>query len=1388
MKKFTLIIMTIMIWLLSYSQGNSNYYYDGYNAHFWVNDSTSAIMIIKNMNNYTQISNRLKNIFVSTNDEIIENDEENNIIINSSSLNTIDIDSLISAISVKSDDIEFFSFSKVINNYHYWLRNEVYVKFTDTAKYSQYVQGLLIAYGANSSNYEGFNEYRITFGNEMQMMQFANRLKDSLWVEYSTPDLYCEISDNSYTTNDPNINGYPGYYNGSNSTINISKAWDFLDKGMSQIGSSNIKVAVLDHGIDAHVDFYTNLGVTKIADSWSPIGNNSGSNNDNDGHGQNCSGIIISTHNSIGTAGIAPDCRISAIRITNRLGNFCSNSNIRNAIRHSWQNCNAAVLNNSWGFSNNLNHPIITNAINEALSNGRNGKGCVVVFASGNDNVNHVSYPSSLNGVISVGSVKNNLNRAVYTFGGSNYGDCLSVVAFGDGIPTTSLNNGYTNSFYGTSAASPQVSGVAALMLSANPNLTTNQVKAIIEQTAQKIHYNTSYIYTNGPSLHPNGEWNNEVGYGLIDAHKAVMEAYFYNHAIEGDYNISSCNEYTYSLSSTIPNGTSLTWEISNNMEIVSGQGTSNIVVRPIGNGGGWIKAKLEHENNIVTKSKNVLISPGASTYYNNYTTNGTITFTSDLVIAGTFTISNGSIVTISSTAYCSPTARIIIRPGGKLIVNGGTLTNLCPGKMWDGIYVVGNKNECQIATEQGTLEVKNGSVIENAKCAIHNWDSINANHSGGIIKVSGHSILRNNGRAAEFVEYTNTTPNGTQINDVSFFKFCDFIIDDNNLFSSNGITFQSFVKMNGVKGISFTACNFRNGCSSVNIQQYAIESIGSAFSVGPNCSGVYDPSTCQCVGTLTKSRFARMGRGIKASNGGSTYSFSVDRTIFDTCYWSVAVWAVNNYAVTRSDFDETSYPTFSQSTTTAGVNTKYSSGFTIEENNFYTHYSSNNNARLDNGIYCSESGRDYNIIYRNTFEGFYYALMTGNNANTGLQFQCNDFKRNFSRDAYLESASSVQGSSAKSAGNKFTVQTPYNITSDHAITYFHSGGQYSSNIYYPSLVSNNVTRTAFATFNDCNSTLCDFNVIIGPIVGKSAPSNDFVTLYDSLQQIYESRLADYNAAGYDFLLENFEEGDADIVATARLMQDTLISIRRAMAEIANRNIDAILQDTLFFDREALNGWYNRINTQTAKYSLVNSYFEVGEYALARQELASIPQRFALTTDELAEYDNFCQYQSLRESVYSSGRNYAQLTEDEIAELQTIAERNTGVSSAYANSVLCFFYGICMDEEIDADYYFNMDAPLNSKRTTAVTESETEQFAIYVYPNPANEELNILLNSLPEGKTTIDFHDVTGRLVLSEEIKGNNTSINISSLKQGVYMYRIINGDNIIARDRIVKE
>lgn len=1233
-------------------------------------------------------------------------------------------------------------------------------------------------------------------GNALSM---ANFFYETQLFSASEPDLMTD--DFYFCTNDTYFGNQWGLNNtGQNNGISGIDI-NFCPANSITSGNQNIIVAVLDQGVELNHPDLTNMCTisydTETSSSPSQVYGD---------HGTACAGIIgANSNNNLGVSGIAPDCKIMSIS-----NSMASNPNSRqlraDGINFAVNN-GVSVISNSWGSS--VQYQIIDDAIDNALTNGRNGKGCIVVFSSGNSN-GSVSYPANCNdSILVVGAISPcGQRKSPTSCDGENWGSCfgtqLDIMAPGVLIPTTDRQgaNGYNTAlgtagdyvqnFNGTSSACPHVSGIAALMLSVNPNLTGQKVHNIIDSTAQRIRTDL-YTYTDNPSIHPNGSWNNQMGYGLIDAHAAVMEAYFYDRQILGSNTISPCSIIypcngiiTYNLnSSSMPSNTTLQWSVSGNLALVSSNNQS-ISVLPTGIGTGTITISYTHEGYTVTKQKEITIEslPPSSNYYCNYSTTGNMTFSNELYINGTFTINNGHVVTISCIGHCLPDAKIVVQPGGKLIVNDGKLTSYCPDKMWDGIYVVGNKNQRQLAQYQGTLEVKNSSLIENAKCAIHNWNGSNYNTSGGIITVSGNSILHNNGRAAEFVEYMNTNANGSQVNDASGFQFCTFKNDDNNIFSSNNITFQSFVKMSGVKGIGFTACNFRNDCSTVNGQQYAIESIGSGFAVGPHCSGAYNINTCVCGGNLTKSKFARMGRGIKATNNGSTYSFTVENTLFDTCYWSVAVEAVNNYSVTESDFDESTYPTFHWNTSPAGVNTKNSSGFTIEGNNFYTLYTTHPSV-LDNGVYCQGSGSDANIIYRNTFEGFYYALMTGGNDNAGLQFQCNDFKKNFNRDVMLESASSVQGSSSKSAGNKFTTQTPYNITSTPTITYYHSGLLSASNIYYPSVVSSNVSRLPLITANNCNSTLCDFN-IVGPVIGKSASDNEDIALYESLQQIYESRLADYDAAGYDFLLENFEDGDADIVATARLMQDTLISLRRAMAEIANRNIDAILQDTVVFDRDALNGWYNRINTTTAKYSLVNSYFEVGEYALARQELATIPQRFALTTDELAEYDNFCQYQSLREAVYTDGRNYAQLTEDEIAELQVMVERNTGVSSAYANSVLCFFYGICRDEEIDID--FDIDAPMNSKSTTEVVEENAEPLAIYVYPNPADEELNILLNSLPEGTTMIEFHDVTGRLVLSEEIKSANTSINISSLKQGVYMYRIVNGDSVIARDRIVKE
>ena len=224
------------------------------------------------------------------------------------------------------------------------------------------------------------------------------------------------------------------------------------------------------------------------------------------------------------------------------------NMKISEGINWAWQN-GADIISNSWG---GLPNSYVDNAITNALTKGRNGKGCVVVFATGNSN-NEVQYPANSNpDIIAVGAMspcgeRKNPSSCDTEQWGSCYGKELDVMAPGVLIATTDLqgDNGYnpkvfihreaggtkltsdfsdkdyTNCFNGTSSACPHVAGVAALILSVNPNLTAKQVSDIIEKTAQKVG---GYNYQNDPN-HPNGTWNYEMGYGLVDAYEAVKTA-----------------------------------------------------------------------------------------------------------------------------------------------------------------------------------------------------------------------------------------------------------------------------------------------------------------------------------------------------------------------------------------------------------------------------------------------------------------------------------------------------------------------------------------------------------------------------------------------------------------------------------------------------------------------------------------------------------------------------------------------------------------------------------------------------------------------------------------------------------------------------------------------
>ena len=277
--------------------------------------------------------------------------------------------------------------------------------------------------------------------------------------------------------------------------IKATQAWDLTQ------GNPQIIVAVLDSGIDIdHEDLTGRI----VAPRDTVDDDNDPRPAPGEDHGTACAGLALaSISNNLGGSGVAPNCRIMPIRV---ITNFTTVADIDEAFMWAANN-GADVLSNSWGPPDNVPPtdpsqllPTSTkDAIDFAATQGRGGKGCVILFASGNGGENmdtdgFASYPS----VIAVGSTNNRDVRADY----SDFGASLDVVAPGGeftGLVTTDRTGaaGYVpgdytpvngnSRFIGTSAATPVAAGVAGLILSRDASLTRTQVQQIMQNTADKV-------------------------------------------------------------------------------------------------------------------------------------------------------------------------------------------------------------------------------------------------------------------------------------------------------------------------------------------------------------------------------------------------------------------------------------------------------------------------------------------------------------------------------------------------------------------------------------------------------------------------------------------------------------------------------------------------------------------------------------------------------------------------------------------------------------------------------------------------------------------------------------------------------------------------------------
>ncbi|MFI5732853.1 S8 family peptidase [Kribbella sp. NPDC051587] len=325
--------------------------------------------------------------------------------------------------------------------------------------------------------------------------------------------------------------------------IGADRAWT------KTLGAKTITVGVLDTGVDdQHADLKANFDAAKSAScaygkadtrpgAWRPVAD----------HGTHVAGTIAAAKNGVGVIGVAPGVKVSSIRVAESTGdNLFFPENTVCAFMFAADK-GVSVTNNSyyvdpWLFlcPSNQDQDAIAEAVRRSVAYA-DAKGVVNVAAAGNEDYDLankdtddsspddttpaprpitndcLSLPTELPNVVVVASVDALGAKSRF----SNFGENkINVAAPGENVFSTVPGGGYA-AMSGTSMASPHVAGVAALLRSANPKLTPEQVRAKLSEQANDL------ACPAGASADCKGTAakNSFFGEGLVDAAEAVGAA-----------------------------------------------------------------------------------------------------------------------------------------------------------------------------------------------------------------------------------------------------------------------------------------------------------------------------------------------------------------------------------------------------------------------------------------------------------------------------------------------------------------------------------------------------------------------------------------------------------------------------------------------------------------------------------------------------------------------------------------------------------------------------------------------------------------------------------------------------------------------------------------------
>lgn len=357
--------------------------------------------------------------------------------------------------------------------------------------------------------------------------------------------------------------------------LNIVSTWDSY-KG------TGIRIGIVDDGLEtSHPDLAANVDTTNdydfngLDDDPSP--------GTGDFHGTACAGVAAARgNNGVGVSGSAPEATLVGLKLI-----AAPTTDADEADAFGYKQDIIAIKSNSWGpYDDAYGHggpgPLSLAAMQDAVTNGRGGKGTIFLWAAGNgngsgDDSNYDGWANSPL-AIAVSAINDKGRASYYSEPGTNILVCAPSNGGKQGITTTDrtgavgyneeggtveypdfTSTDYTNTFGGTSSATPAVAGVIALMLQANPNLTYRDVQEILVRTAtQNDEFDGDWV-TNGGGFH----FNSRYGAGLVNAQAATTMAATWTPVVPLVTKVLTHTALAQSIPDADANGTSRTFTVA---------------------------------------------------------------------------------------------------------------------------------------------------------------------------------------------------------------------------------------------------------------------------------------------------------------------------------------------------------------------------------------------------------------------------------------------------------------------------------------------------------------------------------------------------------------------------------------------------------------------------------------------------------------------------------------------------------------------------------------------------------------------------------------------------------------------------------------------------------